>query len=91
MTYGTLELPCEMIAAARSYAESEQLSLVSLFGRLLSKQYGYKMDVTSLANHRQVDVPDSVKAFSGVIELPPGKSDEDLIREAIVQRYEEIS
>jgi len=91
MKYGTLELPCEMIAAARSYAESEQLSLVSLFGRLLNRQYGYKMAVTAPASHRQMDIPDSVKAFSGVIELPKGKSDGDLILEAIMERYEEIS
>ena len=91
MPYGTLELPCDMIAAAESYAQKERLSVVSFFGKLLNRQYGYAAAAIAEGVRRPVVVPDSVKAFSGVITLPEDKSDEELIREAVIEKYEEIS
>ena len=90
MPMGTLELPRSMIDAAESYAERENLSVADLFAELLHSRYGYSITPT-VARHqttvrrkRVVNIPDSIKSISGIISLPDGLSEDDIIRDAVM-------
>ena len=90
MPMGTLELPRSMIDAAETYAEREHLSVVDLFADLLHSRYGYSIALTvsrpqaPVRRKRVVNIPDSIKSISGIISLPEGQSEDDIIHEAVM-------
>ena len=90
MPTGTLTLPRNMIEAAEAYAERENLSVADLFADLLHSRYGYSITLTvsrpqsPARRKRAVSIPDSIKSISGIISLPEGQSEDDIIRDAVM-------
>lgn len=90
MPMGTLELPRSMIDAAETYAERENLSVVDLFADLLHSRYGYSITLTvsrpqaPVRRKRIVNIPDSIKSISGIISLPDGQTETDVIHDAVL-------
>jgi len=88
MPTDTLVLPREMISAARTYAEREHITVTELFADLMNRRYGYKMTISvvhqSLPKEKKriVPIPDSIKSISGIVSLPDGMSDNDVVYEA---------
>jgi len=94
MPYGTLELPRDMIDAVTSYARRERMSVAALFADLLSQRYGYTLSVTVVkpqSHKRIVEVPQEVREMTGIITLPPDRSDRDLVHDAVMSKYEELA
>ena len=122
MPTATLELPRDMVAAARTYAAREHKSVEALFFDWLHSSYGFthlfdagndddrpmrekQGDVQRLGENadetlRLTDTKHSPKwldeiepqmrSFVGIVSLPEGKSDDDLIYEAIMDKYNSI-
>ena len=96
MPTATIELPRDMVAAARTYAAREHKSVESLFLELFVKVYGYSSSgiesPRSQALRRVADenAPQWLNDISGVVSLPSGKSDEDLICEAVAEKYGDV-
>ena len=90
MPMGTLELPRRMIDAAKSYAERENLTVADLFAELLHSRFGYSITLTvsrpqsPIRKKRVVNIPDSIKSISGLISLPDGQTEDDIIRDAVM-------
>ena len=90
MPMGTLELPRSMIDAAETYAERENLSVADLFADLLHSRYGYSITLTvsrpqaPVRRKRVVSIPDSIKSISGIISLPDGQTEADVIHDAVM-------
>lgn len=90
MPMGILELPRSMIDAAETYAERENLSVADLFANLLHARYGYSISLTvsrppaPVRRKRVVNIPDSIKSISGIISLPEGQSEDDIIHDAVM-------
>ena len=90
MPMGTLELPRSMIDAAETYAERENLSVTDLFADLLHSRYGYSITLTvsrpqpPVRRKRIVSIPDSIKSISGIVSLPEGQTETDVIRDAVM-------
>ena len=90
MPMGTLELPRSMIDAAETYAERENLSVTDLFADLLHSRYGYSITLTvsrpqaPVRRKRAVSIPDSIKSISGIISLPEGQTEADIISDAVM-------
>lgn len=90
MPTGTLTLPRNMIDAAETYAERENRSVADLFADLLHSRYGYSITLTvsrpqaSVRRKRVVSIPDSIKSISGIISLPEGQTEADVIRDAVM-------
>ena len=90
MPMGTLELPRNMIDAVETYAERENLSVADLFADLLHSRYGYSITLTvsrpqaPVRRKRVVNIPDSIKSISGIISLPKGQSEDDIIHDAVM-------
>ena len=90
MPMGTLELPRSMIDAVETYAERENLSVADLFADLLHSRYGYSITLTVSRPHapvrrkRVVNIPDSIKSISGIISLPEGQSEDDIVHDAVM-------
>jgi len=88
MPTDTLELPREMVRAARFYAERENRTVTEMFADLMGRRYGFKMAFTvvrpspAMTKKRIVPVPDSIKSISGVVSLPAKMSEEDIAYEA---------
>ena len=88
MLMGTLKLPRRMIDAAESYAERENLTVADLFAELLHSRFGYSITLTvsrpqaPIRKKRVVNIPDSIKSISGIISLPDGQTEDDIIRDA---------
>ena len=89
MLMGTLELPRRMIDAAKSYAERENLTVADLFAELLHSRFGYSITLTvsrpqaPIRKKRVVNIPDSIKSISGIVSLPDGQTEDDIIRDAV--------
>ena len=92
MPLETLELPRDMVVAARSYAAREHTSIVDLFANALKTTYGIDCFCVLNGNTKPVRrtraIPQDLVDISGVISLPADKSDKELIREAILEKYE---
>ena len=87
MPVGTIELPLQMIDAAEMYAAREHLTVCDLFAQMLCSRYGYELKVAvsePTQRKRHVNVPDSVKAISGIVSMPSGMSESDIVREAVM-------
>ena len=90
MPMGTLELPRCMIDAAETYAERENLSVADLFADLLHSRYGYSITLTvsrpqtPVRRKRIVSIPDSIKSISGIVAIPKGQPEADIIRDAVM-------
>ena len=90
MPMGTLELPRRMIDAAETYAERENLTVADLFADLLHSRYGYSITLAVSRpqapdrRKRVVSIPDSIKSISGIISLPDGQSEDDIICDAVM-------
>lgn len=90
MPMGTLELPLNMIDAAETYAERENLSVADLFADLLHSRYGYSITLTvsrpqtPVRRKRIVSIPDSIKSISGIVSIPKGQTEADIIRDAVM-------
>lgn len=90
MPMGTLELPRSMIDAAETYAERENLSVADLIADLLHSRYGYSITLsvscpqTQIRRKRVVSIPNSIKSISGIISLPDGQTETDVIRDAVM-------
>ena len=96
MLTATIELPRDMVTAAQFYAARERKSVARLFMELFANAYRYSMpDIESprLAALRRVadeDAPQWLNDISGVVSLPSGKSDSDLVYQAIANKYGEV-
>jgi len=90
MPTSTLELPQEMISAAKRYAAQEHCSVTDLFADLMKSRYGFVLSISvshpasEAPRRRSVEIPDSVKAISGLVTLPEGRSESDLIYDSIM-------
>lgn len=90
MPMGTLELPRSMIDAAETYAERENLTVADLFAQLLHSRYGYSITLTvsrpqaPVQRKKVVNIPDSIKSISGIVSLPEGQTEADIIRDAVM-------
>jgi len=90
MPTSTLELPQEMVSAAKRYAAQEHCSVADLFADLMKRRYGFVLSISvsqsasEAPRRRNVKIPDSVKAISGLVTLPEGRSESDLICDAIM-------
>lgn len=90
MPVGTLELPRRMIDAVETYAAREHVTVCDLFARLLHSRYGFELQVSfplsagQMKAKRRVFVPDSVKAISGIVSLPDGATEAEIVRDAIM-------
>ena len=92
MPTGTLTLPRNMIEAAYSYADRESLSVADFFAKLLHKQYGYVVTMTVNApvkttSHRVIS--SRVRALRGVAKIADNRPYEDILADAVAERYEE--
>ena len=95
MPMETLTLPKDLVSAARSYAQRERKSVEELFLDWLGQSYGFrrvhvvgKRDVSLVRRRRSI--PQDLIDITGVISLPSEKSDDELVREAILQKYESL-
>lgn len=90
MPVDTLELPRQMIDAVETYAAREHVTVCDLFAQLLHSRYGFELKlsvsptVRPVRRKRQVRVPDSVRAISGVVTLPDDASEAEIVREAVM-------
>lgn len=90
MPMGTLELPRSMIDAAEAYAKRENLSVADLFAYLLHSHYGYSITLSvsrpyaPVRRKRIVSIPDSIKSISGIVSLPEGQTEADIVRDAVM-------
>lgn len=94
MTMKTLALPRNMIEAAYSYADRESLSIVDFFAKLLNQQYGY---VVTMSAERSVKasaglraVSPRVRALRGVAKTADNRPYQDILYDAISERYEAL-
>ena len=91
MPTGTLILPRNMIEAAYSYADKESLSVVDFFAKLLHDQYGYVLkttvDIPARRNIGRIVSP-RVRALRGIAKSSDNRPYDDLLAEAIGERYE---
>lgn len=86
----TLTLPRNMIEAAYSYADRESLSVVDFFAKLLHKQYGYVMTMTvdtPIKSNSRRAISSRVRALRGVAKIADNRPYEDLLSDAITERY----
>ena len=93
MPVETLTLPKDIVAAARMYAAREEKSVVELFTDWLKQSFGFsRVQAVDHATpfRRRRDIPQELIDITGVVSLPEDKSDKDLIREAILDKYESI-
>jgi len=96
MPTATIELPYDMVTAARSYAARERKSVARLFMELFANAYRYSLsDIESprLSVLRRVadeNAPQWLNDISGVVSLPSDKSDADLICEAVADKYGKV-
>ena len=90
----TLTLPKDIVAAARTYAAREKKSVDELFMEWLKQSFGfqgvYVVDEGSRQVRRRRSIPQDLVDITGVISLPEDKCDKELIREAILDKYESI-
>lgn len=80
----TLNADSDIIDAAKRYAREHGTSVSALFSRFV-------LAVTAEApreSHKLSSTPLTRKA-SGLISLPEGISDEDLLQDALAQKYED--
>ena len=92
MPTGTLTLPRNMIEAAYSYADKESLSVADLFAKLLHAQYGYVMTMAVDAPAKQTStrraISPRVRALRGVAKSTDKRPYQDVLADAIAERYE---
>jgi Family of unknown function (DUF6364) len=75
----TLNAEPEVIEQARRLAEAQGTSVSSLFARIvrfLAQRHGDRVPVGRLA-----------RGASGLVKLPRGKSERDVIEDALVEKY----
>lgn len=75
----TLNAEPEVIEQARRLADAQGTSVSSLFARivrLLAQRKGDEVPIGRLA-----------KGASGLVKLPRGKSDRDVLEDALVEKY----
>jgi len=88
MPTDTLELPREMVTAARAYAEKEHQTVTEFFADLMNRRYGFKMTIAVVrptpakGRKRNVPIPDSIKSISGIVSIPNGVSEADYAYDA---------
>ena len=98
MPLETLELPRDMVAAARSYAAREHTSIVDLFANALKTTYGIDCVCVLNGNTKPVRrthaIPQGiVDELFGSLRLPPeleGKTDDELKDAYFAERYGEF-
>ena len=96
MPTATIELPRDIVTAAQFYATREHKSVARLFMELFVNAYKYSVsDIESprlVALRRVADenAPQWLNDISGVVSLPSGKSDSDLVYEAVADKYGEV-
>ena len=96
MPTATIELPRDMVDAARTFAAREHRSVESLFLELFVKVYGYSSSnfesqrSRALSRVSDENAPQWLNDISGIVSLPSGKSDDDLVCEAIAEKYGEV-
>ena len=95
MPMETLTLPKDVVSAIRTYARRERKSVEELFLDWLGQSYGFrrvhvvgKRTVSFVRRRRSI--PQDLIDITGVISLPSEKSDDELVREAILQKYENL-
>ena len=94
----TLTAPPMVVAGAKSYAEHSGMTLEALILSYLEsvaarghEQGGAESPrVRALRRVADEDAPQWLNDISGVVSLPSGKSDDDLVYEAIVEKYGEV-
>ncbi|MBI2192677.1 MAG: hypothetical protein HYU36_11910 [Planctomycetes bacterium] len=75
----TLSADKELIEAAKELAENEGTSLSSMFSRFLR---------AVLAGRRNQKQPGPLtRKATGLVKLPPSKSDRELLEEALADKY----
>ena len=89
MPVGTLELPLQMIDVAKGFAARENVTVCDLFAQLLHSRYGVEFTFAYTVpeqhqTHKRIQVPESVKSISGVIQLPVGMSENDVVYDAVM-------
>lgn len=80
MTKLTLSADKELVKRAKKLAAREGTSLSSMFGRFLQA-------VLRQRDKTRRPGPLTAKA-TGLVRLPPGKSDRELLEEALSEKYE---
>ncbi len=93
MPYGTIELPRAMIDAAEEYAEREHRTVVDLFADLMNSRYGFSLKAAISRAHKRkskMEVSPIVKSLRGILSAPLGKSDSDIITDALLEKYEAL-
>ena len=95
MPMETLTLPKDVVSAVRTYARRERKSVEELFLDWLGQSYGFrrahvvgKRTVSFVRRRRSIH--QYIIDITGVISLPSEKSDDELVREAILQKYENL-
>ena len=94
----TLTAPPMVVEGAKSYAEHSGMTLEALILSYLEsvavrghEQGGAESPrVRALRRVADEDAPQWLNDISGVVSLPSGKSDDDLVYEAIVEKYGEV-
>ncbi len=93
MPYGTIELPMSMIIAAEAYAEREHRSIVEVFADLLKARYGFSLAVSvgrSSEKRACRTITPIVKSLRGIAKVPVGASEEDVLADSLLEKYEAL-
>lgn len=83
MTKLTLSMDEEVVATAKRIARRHKQSVSAMFSNVVKAMAAQEEPATGDAP------PDSITArLTGIVRLPEGRSDRELVTEALVDRYE---
>ena len=79
----TLTVKPEVVKMAKRYAREHNTSVSATFSRVISA-------LVSRERNQAVDVPagSALKTLSGIITLPEGKTADEVLYEALAEKYE---
>ncbi len=75
----TLSMDEETIAQAKKLAAEQGTSVSSMFSRLVR--------LMALKPGEKIEIGPVTRSLSGIVSLPEGKSDRELIEEALMEKY----
>lgn len=86
----TLDVPHDAVEFAEGQVARGDIDLSALFLAFLTERLGYRRAVAQVPRSR-CEVGPLTKSLSGIVRLPAGIDDRDLLAHGMLEKYESLS
>jgi hypothetical protein len=83
----TIDLPPAVVKEATAFAESRNTTLERMISDALGAELARRRNVSISPTSKRNAIPQDLIDITGVVSLPPDKSENDFVREAMLEKY----